>query len=171
MSYTALTTVVTHRKIYIGLYSFKWEFFHARKHLLCFSYCCHVLLQLLANFKNVPKLQYIADRGSTRLVSPQFNVKLDSNFQTVREKGARTPPSTWQIKCSFIQQPTKASQHDPVPKTRRMTRDLPMQQPEGAQPTNNDESQPVPEAEPNQDPEPQELPPLQRSRHLHQPVN
>jgi len=42
------------------------------------------------------------------LVSPQFHIKLDSNFQTLREKGAHLPTSTWQIKCSFVQQPTKA---------------------------------------------------------------
>jgi len=43
-----------------------------------------------------------------------------------------------------------------------MTRALPMQQPEGAQPTTNDELQLTPEVESNQDqdPEPQELPPL-----------
>jgi len=65
-------------------------------------------------------------------------------------------------KCSFIQQLTKASHYDPVPKTRRMTMALPMQQPEGAQPTDNDEPQLVPETKPNkdQDSEPRELPPL-----------
>ncbi len=49
------------------------------------------------------------------LVSPQFHVKLDSNFQTLREKGAHIPTSTWQVKCGFVQQPTKAAQRDPVP--------------------------------------------------------
>ncbi len=44
------------------------------------------------------------------LMSPQFHVKLDSNFQTLREKGAHLPTSTWQVKCSFIQQLTKAIQ-------------------------------------------------------------
>jgi len=83
---------------------------------------------------------------------PQFHVKLDSNFQTLREIGAWMPSSSWQIKYSFVQQPTKASHFNPVPKTRRTTMALPMQQPEGAQPTNNDEPQLVPEAKPNQDP-------------------
>ncbi len=76
----------------------------------------------------------------TGLVSPQFHVKLDSNFQTLREKGARMPPSMWQIKCGFVQQPTKASQRDPVPETGATTRALPMQQPEGAQPAANDDT-------------------------------
>ena len=106
----------------------------------------------------------------TGLVSPQFHVKLDSNFQTLREKGARTPTSSWQVKCGFIQQPTKAVQWDPVPETGPMGGALPMQQPEGVQTDtpNNDEPETAPEAEGNQDvdPEPQELPPLQRSRHL-----
>ncbi len=107
------------------------------------------------------------------LVSPQFHIKLESNFQTLREKGARLPTSTWQIKCGFVQQPPKASQHDPAPEARAMTRALPMQQPEGAQPTTNDKPVLVPETETNQDedPEPQELPPLQRSRHFCQPVD
>jgi len=52
---------------------------------------------------------------------------------------------------------------------------LPMQHPEGALPaaTANDKPELVPETEDNQDedPEPQELPPLQRSRLLCQPVN
>jgi len=101
-------------------------------------------------------------------VSPQFHVKLDSNFQTLREKQAQIPPSSWQIKCSFVQQPTKASQQDLVPQTGTMTWTLPMQPPEGAQPTANDNAQLVPETKPiqDQDPEPQELPPLRRSRHL-----
>ncbi len=80
----------------------------------------------------------------TGLVSPQFHIKLDSNFHTLREKGAQLPPSTWQIKCGFVQQPTKASQHDPVPKTGATTREPPIQQPEGAQPTANDEPPLVP---------------------------
>jgi len=109
----------------------------------------------------------------TGLVSPQFHVKLDSNFQTPRKKGAQMPTSSWQIKCGFVQQPTKANQHDPVPLTIMMTRAFPMQQPEGAQPTDCNEPQLVPETNTNQDQdlEPQELPPLQRSRHLHQPVD
>jgi len=45
----------------------------------------------------------------TGLVSPQFHVKLDSNFQTMREKGARIPTSTWQVKCGFTQQPSKVA--------------------------------------------------------------
>jgi len=70
------------------------------------------------------------------LVSPQFHIKLDSNFQTLREKGAWIPPSTWQIKCSFIQQPTKTSPPDLVPETGGMTGALPMHsQRELSQPT------------------------------------
>ncbi len=87
----------------------------------------------------------------TGQVSPQFHVKLDSNFHTLREKQAQMPPSSWQIKCSFVQQPAKASQHHLVPKTRRTTRALPMQQPEGAQLTNNDDPQLAPAVEPNPD--------------------
>jgi len=107
------------------------------------------------------------------LVSPQFHIKLDSNFQTLREPGAWMSPSTWQIKCSFVQQPTKTSQCNLVPNTGRTTRALPMWQPEGAQPTDNDNPQPAPAPEPNQDsePEPQELPPLQRSSCLCQSVD
>ena len=46
--------------------------------------------------------------------------------------------------------------------TGAMTRALPMQQPEGAQLTTDDEPQMAPGVKPNQDqdPEPQELPPL-----------
>ncbi len=98
------------------------------------------------------------------LVSLQFHIKLDSNFQTLREKGAHSPTSTWQIKCSFIQQPTKAIQWDPVSKAGPTDRALPMHQPEGVQPatTANDEPDPVPETEGNQDKdlEPHKLPPL-----------
>jgi len=36
----------------------------------------------------------------TGLVSPQFNVKLDSTFQTLREEGIHIPPSQWQHKCN-----------------------------------------------------------------------
>ncbi len=111
----------------------------------------------------------------TGLVSPQFHVKLDSNFQTLREKRAHLPTSTWKIKCGFVQQPTKAVQQEPAPEAGSTDRMLPMQQPEGAQPTapTNDELKLAPEAKDNQDadPEPQELPPLQRSRCLHCPVN
>jgi len=103
----------------------------------------------------------------TGLVSPQFHVKLDSNFQTLREKGARIPTSTWQIKCGFVQQPTKAAQRDPVPEAGPVGRTLPMQQPEGAQAAQlpappNDKLGSDPEIEDNQDvdPESQELPPL-----------
>jgi len=38
----------------------------------------------------------------TGLVSPQFHVKLDSNFQTLREKGACIPTSTWQVKQVWL---------------------------------------------------------------------
>jgi len=111
----------------------------------------------------------------TGLVSPQFHVKLDSNFQTLREKGARLPTSTWQIKCGFIQQPTKAVQWDPASEARPTDGMLSMQQPEGVQPAapTNDELELATEAKDNQDVdlEPQELPPLQRSRHLHHPVD
>jgi len=34
----------------------------------------------------------------TGLVSPQFHVKLDSTFQTLREEGIQVPPSQWQHK-------------------------------------------------------------------------
>ncbi len=111
------------------------------------------------------------------LVSPQFHVKLNSNFQTLREKGARLPMSTWQVKCSFVQQPTRTAQRDLVPEARPAGRALPMQQPEGVQQTApaDPKLEPAPEAEAkdNQDvdPEPQELPPLQRFRCLHCPVN
>ena len=98
------------------------------------------------------------------LVSPQFHITLDSNFQTVREKGAHLPTSTWQVKCGFVQQPTKAVQWDLAPETGPMDGALLMQQPEGVQPTitANDEPEPVPEDKDSQDadPEPQELPPL-----------
>jgi len=77
---------------------------------------------------------------------PQFHIKLDSNFQTLREKGAWIPTSTWQIKCSFMQQPTKVSHQDPVPWAGRTTGALPMQWLEGAQPATNDEPQPDPES-------------------------
>jgi len=114
----------------------------------------------------------------TGLILPQFHIKLDSNFQTLREKGARIPASTWQVKCGFVQQPTKVAQWDPALETGPLGKTLPMQQPEGAQaaqPTApaNDEPGPVPPTKDHQDadPEPQELPPLQRSRRLHQPVD
>jgi len=90
----------------------------------------------------------------TGLVSPQFHVKLNSNFQTLREKGAHLPTSTWQIKCGFVQQPTKAVQRDPAPETGPMDGALPMQQPERVQPaapTNND-PEPAPEAKGNRRP-------------------
>ncbi len=107
----------------------------------------------------------------TGLVSPQFHIKLDSNFQTLRKKGAHLPTSTWQIKCGFVQQSTMAIQQDLVPKTGPMDGALPMQQPEGAQPatTATDKPELVPATKVNQDgdPELQELPPLQRSRRLH----
>jgi len=114
----------------------------------------------------------------TGLVSPQFHVKLDSNFQTLREKGARIPASTWQVKCGFVQQPTKVTQRDPASEAGPMGKMLPMQQPEGAQaaqppaPANNKPG-PAPEANDNPDvnPEPQELPPLQRSRRLRRPID
>jgi len=37
----------------------------------------------------------------TGLVSPQFHVKLDSTFQTLREEGIQVLPSQWQHKCNF----------------------------------------------------------------------
>jgi len=92
---------------------------------------------------------------------------------TLREKEARIPASTWQVKCGFVQQPTKAVQWDPTSETGPTDGTLPMQQPEGAQaaqtpaPTNDKpELDPVTEGNQDADPEPQELPPLQRSRHL-----
>jgi len=101
------------------------------------------------------------------LVSPQFHVKLDSNFQTLREKGARIPASTWQVKCGFVQQPAKVAHRDPAPEARPSGKMLPMPQPEGvqaAQPSTlaNDKLEPNPPIKDNQDadPEPQELPPL-----------
>ncbi len=103
----------------------------------------------------------------TGLVSPQFHVKLDFNFQTLREKGASIPASTWQVKCRFVQQPTKVAQWDPARAAGPSGKTLPMQQPEGAQaaqpsaPADN-KSGPDPPIGDNQDadPEPQELPPL-----------
>ena len=41
----------------------------------------------------------------TGLVSPQFHVKLDSTFQTLREPGTDIPQSQWQIKAGFVAQP------------------------------------------------------------------
>ncbi len=75
------------------------------------------------------------------LVSSQFHIKLDSNFQTLRELGAKMLPSWWQIKCGFVQQPTKASQQGLAPPTKRTNRALPMPQPEGDQPTNTNGQQ------------------------------
>ncbi len=103
----------------------------------------------------------------TGLISPQFHVRLDSNFQTLREKGACIPASTWQVKCRFVQQPAKVAQWDPAPEAGPLGETLPMQQPEGAQaaqspaPT-DDEPEPNAPIEDNkdEDPEPQELPPL-----------
>ncbi len=96
-----------------------------------------------------------------RIISPQFHVKLDSNFQTLREKGAHLPTSIWQVKCSFVQQLTKAIQWDLASETELTDEVLPIQQPEGAQPVAhaNDQTEPAPEAKDNQDadPEPQEL--------------
>jgi len=101
------------------------------------------------------------------LVSPQFHVKLDSNFQTLREKGAHLPTPTWQVKCGFVQQLTKAVQWDLAAETGPMDRALSMQQPEGAKAAQppapaNDKPGPDLEIKDNQDtdPEPQELPPL-----------
>jgi hypothetical protein len=38
---------------------------------------------------------------NTGLVSPQFHVKLDSTFQTLKEPGHPVPKSFWQIRCGF----------------------------------------------------------------------
>jgi len=112
------------------------------------------------------------------LVSPQFHVKLDSNFQTLREKGAHTPASTWQVKCGFVQQLTKTIQRDPTTEAGPTDGTLPMQRPEGVQaaqpptPANDELGQdPVTEGNQDADPEPQELPPLRRSRCLRRPVD
>ena len=41
----------------------------------------------------------------TGLVSPQFHVKIDPTFKTVR--GDQSPPSQWQVKCGFVRQTQK----------------------------------------------------------------
>jgi hypothetical protein len=38
---------------------------------------------------------------NTGLVSPQFHVKLDSTFKSLKELGQLTPKSYWQIRCGF----------------------------------------------------------------------
>jgi hypothetical protein len=39
---------------------------------------------------------------TTGHVSPQFHVKFDPKFQTVRESlGNSAPPSEWQVECGF----------------------------------------------------------------------
>jgi hypothetical protein len=39
----------------------------------------------------------------TGLTSPQFHVKFDPTFQTLRKSfGGQSPPSNWQAKCGFI---------------------------------------------------------------------
>jgi len=55
----------------------------------------------------------------TGLVSPQFHVKLDSTFQTLREEGAKMPPLLWQQKCGFIAHTpvVKSSHRDSVTST------------------------------------------------------
>jgi hypothetical protein len=41
----------------------------------------------------------------TGLVSPQFHVKVDPTFKTV--KGEQSPTSQWQTKCGFVRQTQK----------------------------------------------------------------
>ena len=37
------------------------------------------------------------------MVSPQFHVRFDSKFQTMRRSfGEHQPPSEWQVKCGFV---------------------------------------------------------------------
>jgi Reverse transcriptase (RNA-dependent DNA polymerase) len=46
----------------------------------------------------------------TGLVSPQFHVKIDTTFQTLREPGTEAPQSLWQAKCGFIAHASRISQ-------------------------------------------------------------
>jgi hypothetical protein len=51
----------------------------------------------------------------TGLVSPQFHVKFDSEFQTVRKSMGNEPPvSLWQAKCGFVVQPKGIDAPPPI---------------------------------------------------------
>jgi len=82
------------------------------------------------------------------------------------------PQSWWQIKCGFVQQPTKASPPNPVPATEETKVPPPMPDSEGAQPTTANDPPIVPETDAEEGAEPElELPSLRRSKHLHWPVD
>jgi len=109
---------------------------------------------------------------NTGLASLQFHVKLDSNFQTLREPGIKMPQSWWQIKCGFVQQPTKASPPDPVPATEETRGPPPMPDSEGSQSTTVNDLPIVPGTDAEEGPEPEpEQPPLRQSKHLCRPVD
>ncbi len=109
----------------------------------------------------------------TGLVSPQFHVKLDSSFKSLKE-AENLPPSLWQEKCGFIipQGSPKSSQDN----TDRAIPQAPAQDSEGATAQGNDPLAPAEPPDPDQaqpvDPQlHMELPPLCWSTRPHCPVN
>jgi hypothetical protein len=109
----------------------------------------------------------------TGLVSPQFHVKLDSTFQTIKELGDLVPKSHWQVRCGFSREPFRGAVID-TKSPNSPHQDIPREatQPEGGQNT-------LPEAQPGGDDVfPQDSPimqtegepPLRRSTRIRNPV-
>jgi len=97
----------------------------------------------------------------TGLVSPQFHVKLDSTYQTLREEGAKMPPSLWQQKCSFVAHApvAKSSPRDSVTSTDKTTEQPPPTDHEGDSPDEDPQhtQREIPEDDEDQ---PDVLPPI-----------
>jgi len=113
----------------------------------------------------------------TGLVSPQFHVKLDSTFNSLKETASQPPP-LWQEKCSFViphQRVTMSGEPDNVPNIVPVPAP-PMPDQGGADPQGPAPTQPAdaPEAEqlPQLDPNFHlELPPLHHSSRPSHPVD
>ncbi len=109
----------------------------------------------------------------TGLVSPQFHVKLDSSFKSLKEMES-LPPSLWQEKCGFvIPQDTPKSSQETI---NVAAPQAPAQDSEGAAPQGNDPLAPVEPPDPGKalpdNPNLHlELPPLHQSTRLHCPVD